>query len=159
MKTGCETYQEKLALQALGLIGSQKDQDLDDHLASCADCRQELRDLVKTRDLLGEPEEFAITELEAARLAAGYYQTLLRRSAAPARWKTILWRTAAALTLITLGYGGRDFVPREDREASPVKSPEVQITRLEEVETERPEIRLSPEGMMLIARGRKAVTN
>ena len=161
MKPGCEPYQEKLALQILGELAPEDARDLDSHLRACPHCRDTRDKLLRTVDLLGPPPEYEVTDLETARLEAGYYKRLARRRqlSTTTGWKIVITRTAAVLALVALGYLGRGFIPDSNQETTLPKTHEIQVVQLEELRPHRPGFRLSPEGLRLIARGRKGGTD
>jgi hypothetical protein len=55
----CQEFKKRLPAYQEGLISGQDLKDLEDHLRSCEPCRLALRDLNKTRDLLGRLPEVA----------------------------------------------------------------------------------------------------
>lgn len=163
MKNDCNQFQELLALQAMGDLSAEEVVELDQHLASCAQCRESQAKLLRTVELLGSPPDFQLTELESARMEAGFYKRLnqIESQRDSRKWNSGFLRIAAVLALIALGFAGGKLMPGDSGEVRrplteyPVDRDRIaEVTQLKEVPAERSGFRLTPEGLRLIARGR-----
>lgn len=166
MKNDCKHFQELLALQAMGDLNEQEAAELDRHLATCAPCRRDQVNFLRTVELLGPPPDFQLSELDAARMEVGFYKRLTRMEGQreSRKWNSRIIRFAAVIALVALGFAGGKLMsssPGEERQTVAEYSTDqdrvAQVAQLKEVPTERPGLRLTPEGLQLIARGRNAM--
>lgn len=92
-------YHRRLASYQVGLLSAAERKRLEAHLATCADCRQELADLEATTRLLGR-----VKPVDAPAPTWGQVQSRLtprRRQRSPLRqWSPVF---AAALVLLMIG--------------------------------------------------------
>ena len=109
----CDQVKEHIADYLAGALGRPEAEELDDHFAQCAACKQETAALSETWEMLGLLEQ----EQPSAQLRPRFYQSLeayrqgLESAApAPARrrffdwgWRGLAW--SAALLIIGIGVG------------------------------------------------------
>jgi hypothetical protein len=120
----CDQVKEHIADYLAGILGRPEAEELDDHLARCAACKQEIAALSETWEMLGllEPEPLAIQP--SAQLRSRFYESLeayrqgMEAAApAPARRRFFDWSAgwasspafrlawSAALLIVGVGVG------------------------------------------------------
>jgi anti-sigma factor RsiW len=152
MTDRCEALREDLALYVICELDSGARADVERHLSDCAACRQELQKLTATLALLGPVPDYQLTELETARLEVQVYRRLAAETTP--WWRSNLLRVAAAVALVVLGFWGRSWLPAAQEPASQEAVLQTQLVQLEEFSGQKSALRLTPEGLQLIARGR-----
>lgn len=111
MSTGCAFYEEALADQLSGQLSSERARELEEHLRSCADCRETRAVLKAVRDAeIRPPEGLERRIREAVRSAAdaapsGVGRGRGRRPHRSWSWRPVMVPLAAAAALVALLIG------------------------------------------------------
>ena len=152
MTDRCEELREELALYALGELDPSARTEVERHLHDCPACRHEQKQLTATLALLGPVPDYQLTDLEIARLEVQVYRRLA--AAATPWWRSNLARVAAAVALVAIGFWGRSWLPPAQEPAPQEQPIQNQVVQLEEFSGQKSALRLTPQGLHLIARGR-----
>jgi len=156
--TNCKSFIDKLALMALNELPENEKHQVNRHLAECASCAENLKELNEVTSLLGPSSENEITALESLQIENAVYRHLAGSLATSSRpgWIGSTLRIAAALSLFALGYLGGVFSIESQPQRSEPLSAESQLASLD-WKKNIASFRLSPEGLKLIARGREGL--
>lgn len=156
----CDKFQEFMLDHILEELDSSDAMEFGKHIASCRACRMEYEQIQSAVEALKPGAEDALSLVEKLRLENTIYAARLRRlSGGRLRnvWIQRLTATAAAVLIFLLGYSLKTMVPngRSIHDAAPAN--EKIEARIDPKLVRQYGQRISSRGLLLIAKGEKAL--
>jgi len=152
----CEQYKELLPLYITGDLEQSEAESIARHLEGCTACRSIYDSLRETANVLKDNGNPPLSELEKLTMEREIYRRLVRPETGQSVKKRWLLQIAAGIALFFLGFGAR-YITSDKASQPPLKpiyTVESTMASAEYKLDKAPGMRLSSQGLKLIARGK-----
>jgi anti-sigma factor RsiW len=156
----CEVCREYLPAYVVGDKDLEQRPDIEEHLAGCAECQEELQRLQGILQAFGDDARSEeLSEVELLRLEKAVYRNLAAGASArkpvSRRSVGILLRVAAGLALFLIGYMSHSLLTESESQRTIVPGTQVNVSFASIDRAQYEGMRFSAAGLKAIAQGRK----
>lgn len=157
----CEQYKEMMLDSILGEQDINENARLLQHISECKDCRLEYDRICAAVDVIKPQEDENLSPIEKLKLENAIYKARLSRLSASRSYTNVFFKriaaVAAAFLFMFVGFSIRQFY----QERVDLKGREMAEERIGDVIRQQDYLsygqRMSPQGLLLIAKGKKAL--